>query len=429
MAAAMIAAAATGLLWQPATSQGAVGPADVAGWRPGERIRIDDAAATPNLAIVGRHFAPAITIDASGAMFESILIRDSSGIRLIGAQVNGSTRRAVQVERSRDIMLHDLSIVGRTGGADPRDETGVAVTIRGSTQVSLTHSHIEHVSNIAAVRDSRGVVIAENSFDRAREGIMTTNAQGLLYTRNRFARWAPRYDLLEHPDMMQFFTRNGTAASSFVRIHANGLMAGDNRPVQGIFARSEDAESGASPDALHHHFSIRHNVYHGSSLHGISLTSVRDAVVEHNSVIASANGFVRPEYVDPAGLWRTGYVAAILVGSGTSGRFAYNIAPALSLRPGAGVTDIEGNAISRPRTGVEASRAGGCLITPLTNPFPLPSAFVMRESCQHRGVQQGARVTGWGRPERANLDTALAYHRHASRLLDEVAAGAWLDAK
>jgi hypothetical protein len=234
------------------------------------------------------------------------------GVTLLTAIPNSQdfTGTAAIVLGADHIVFDDVLMSGVTPGDDPHDEQSVAMRIRDSNVVVVANSEIRHVKNISPLMDSRGVIFANNRLLDAREGLQLTNVRGVALRNNLFQGWKPRYDLGEHPDMIQIWNRDRPNGSMRVEISNNLLIAGHDRAVQGIFMRAEDFEKGATPNGYHRRFVIRNNIYYGSSKHGISLSNGHDMLVENNSVLASPNS-TTGRVSDPAGRYSSGWTPFI----------------------------------------------------------------------------------------------------------------------
>ena len=413
-----IGAMAVGLLPQPsllaAQARGdvvavsdAMALANAVMWaRPGSIIQVA-AGEYPKLVIKRVIDGPPIRITGPReAHINQILFMKAQGWRVDGVTILGDIGKAmpVDVAASRDIMLTNVMLTGSTPDPDPRWEESNGIVIRNSEAVVLALSEVTHVKQIGSLRDSFGVVIEGNHFTNAREGLMIRANHGLVIRHNLFVGWKPRFDIFEHPDMIQFMTQQVPTGSNMVTIEGNYLSAGENRAVQGIFVRAEAYEVGRSPMGYHRDFSIRHNVYHGSSRHGITISNVRGLTVENNTVIGSPHAFVGNVPRDPSGKSSVGWQPAIIASGTTWGRLENNISALMAIRPeSAGTQDIS-NFVYHPRVLADARNPGKSFAAPLTGgELPLSSFAVLPQS--DNGKQgRGADVRKVG-PDAALRDT------------------------
>lgn len=277
--------------------------------------------------------------------------------------INGT---AITFTRARDIALDNVLLHGVAPGKDAWNEGSKGVVFTRAEAIVIANSEIRHVRVVGALQDSRGLVLANNRFEDARDGLLVSNVQGLAIRGNLFRGWVPRYDRKEHPDMIQFWTRNRPTGSARVEISNNLLHSGQDRAVQGIFARAEDHEKGKAPQGFHRDWVIRNNIYFGSSKHGISLSDVQGVLVENNTVLASPHAFVGRRPVSLDGRSYVGFKPFILLLRSTKAEVRNNLAPFLTdtTQP-SGVT-LHNNELYKPASAKDAINPGKSFAAPLT---------------------------------------------------------------
>lgn len=221
------------------------------------------------------------------AVFSSINLSGASGILLGGLKVAGDARPLINVSSASNIVLSGLHFTGVTADRDPWDEAATAIWVRNSSGITIYSNRFEDVRIAIFLQRSQGVSIIRNELAYVREGINVAATDKLRIEGNHFHSFSPRYQDGEHPDAVQFWTSNETVGSTNVSLKNNYFQFGGRRAVQGIFARSEVAESGKIPTARHADWVVTGNIYYGSSRHGISLNSIDRARVENNIVAAS----------------------------------------------------------------------------------------------------------------------------------------------
>lgn len=373
--------------------------------RPGTTIRLA-AGAYPTLQIDRAIDGPAIRITGPReARIDQLQFMNAQGWQLDGVTILGGIGRAMPVDiaASKNIVLTNVLITGSTPDPDPRWEESNGITIRNSENVVLALSEVTHVKQIAGLRDSFGIVVEGNRFTNAREGLMMRAVHGLVIRHNLFLGWKPRFELHEHPDMIQFFTQQVPTGSSMVTIEGNYLSAGGERAIQGIFIRAEAYENGKSPMGYHRDFTIRNNVYFGSSRHGITSGNVRGLVVENNTVIGSPHAFVGNVPRDPAGRTSVGWQPAILATGTTWGRVANNITALIGFRKESAQTKDINNFVYSPRVPDDGLNPGRSFSAPLKEgDLPL-SAFAIRPQSDSGKLGRGADVRKVG-PDAALRD-------------------------
>jgi hypothetical protein len=340
-----------------------------------------------------------------GARIDQAVFLKAAGWHLEGVTIIGGTGRLMPLDiaSSRNIVVSNVHLTGATPGPGPDNEDSNGLVVRGSEAIVFAGSEVDHVKQIAGIRDSFGVVIEGNRFTNAREGLMVRATHGLAIRNNLFQGWRPRFDKFEHPDMIQFFTQHVPTGSSMVTIQGNYLSAGEDRAVQGIFIRAEAYEAGREPMGYHRNFVISDNVYFGSSRHGISTTNIRGLIIENNTVIGSPHAFTGNVPRDPTGKSSYGWQPAILVAGKSWGRASNNIAALMAIRPEVvGMQDIN-NFVYKPRDLPDGRNPGNSFNAPLTaGDLPI-SAFAIRPGSDAARHQRGADVRKVG-PEAAVRD-------------------------
>lgn len=425
-----VAAVALGLLPQPAllaaqargdiveVADGAALANAVAWARPGSTIRLAPGD-YPQLVIKRVIEGPAIRITGPReAHINQLLFMKAQGWRVDGVTIMGGIGKAMPVDiaASKDIMLWNVKLTGITPEPGPRLEDSNGLQVRNSEAVVLALSEVTHVKQIASLRDSFGIVVEGNHFSNAREGLMVRATHGLAIRHNMFVGWQPRYEIFEHPDMIQFITQNVPTGSSMATIEGNFLSAGENRAVQGIFVRAEAFEAGRAPMGFHRNFTVRHNVYFGSSHNGITLGNVRGLTVERNTLIGSPNAFVGNVPRDPAGRYSAGWQPAIIIAGTSWGRVADNITAQMAIRPDAYRTVSANNFVYQPRVPSDAVNPGQSFPGPLAAGEPPLLAFAVRPASDNGKRQRGADVRLVG-PDAAIRDPE-ALLREAASLAD-----------
>jgi hypothetical protein len=298
--------------------------------------------------------------------------------------------QAVHFARASDIAMDDVLITGVAPGPDAWNEGSKGILFSRAEAIAIANSEIRHVRLIAALQDSRGIVIANNRFIDAREGLQVSNVQGLVIRNNLFRGWVPRFDRKEHPDMIQFWTRGRPTGSARVEISNNLLDAGDDRAVQGIFTRAEDFEYGKAPQGFHRDWVIRNNIYFGSSKHGISLSDVQGVLVENNSVLASPHAFVGRQPVSADGRSGTGYKPFILLLRSTQAQVRNNLAAFIASTAEPGPVVQSNNQQYKPGAPKSALNPDRSFMAPLLAGPHEPSDFALASGSQAQRKGRGA---------------------------------------
>ena len=384
--------------------------------RPGSTIRLA-AGEYPQLVIKRAvDGAPIRITGPREARINQLLFMKASGWRVEGVTLVGGIGKAMplDVAASTNIMFTGVKLTGSTPDPGPRWEESNGMVIRNSENIVFALGEGTHVKQIASIRDSWGVVIEGNRFTNSREGLMVRATHGLVIRHNLFLGWEPRFEIREHPDMIQFFTQHVPTGSTMVTIEGNYLSAGQDRAVQAIFVRAEAYEAGRAPLGYHRDFTIRHNVYYGSSRHGITLGNIRGVVVENNTIIGSPHAFVGNRPRDPAGKSSVGWQPAIINSGISWGRIANNISALMAIRPEAAGTQDINNFVYKPRVPEDGVNPGKTFPGPLVaGDLPLAAFQVMPQS-ENGKRGRGADIRKVG-PDAAIRDTAALMREAVER--------------
>ena len=316
--------------------------------------------------------------------------------------------QAVNFARAQDVALDDVLISGVAPGPDAWNEGSKGLLFSRAEGIAVANSEIRHVRLIASLQDSRGIVLANNRFIDAREGLQVSNVQGLIVRNNLFRGWVPRLDLKEHPDMIQFWTRARPTGSARVEISNNLFDAGEERAVQGIFTRAEDFEYGKAPQGFHRDWVIRNNIYFGSSKHGISLSDVQGVLVENNNVLASPHAFVGRQPVSADGRSGTGYKPFILLLRSTKAQVRGNLAAYIASTAEPGPIEQTNNQQYKPVSPKDGLNPDKSFKAPLLAGPHDPSDFALVEGSEAQRKGRGADAAQVGPRSRAEPIEPLA---------------------
>ncbi|WP_448585907.1 right-handed parallel beta-helix repeat-containing protein [Thermaurantiacus sp.] len=266
-------------------------------------------------------------------VFTELFMKGAENFAVYGVTIRGSEHPLVRVNDARDIRLGGIRFEGATTTAtDPWDDPNTALHIRGSERITVTNSRCTNLRGCIYVQNSRRILLADNTIEYVREGFNVVTTDWILIRRNRFQDFRPNYALGEHPDAIQFWTTGEVRGSTNVLIADNYFALGGPRAVQGIFMRSEEAERGTVPDALHDRVEVRNNIYYGASRHGIYLSSVVRPLVWRNSVFASPHADLNTTAsLDQTGRTSGGLQPWIHVINATHGLVRLNVA--MNYRP------------------------------------------------------------------------------------------------
>jgi Right handed beta helix region len=424
-------------------------PAEVAAHAASTEIRVADSAALSRAISTA---APGSVIRLAPGDYATLKIErevDGAPIRITGPRsarisqanfrpgagnwhLDGVTLQAASprvaglfVQGAHHVTVSDVAIVGSPEAWAMKLESGYGVIIRNAEAVVVAGSEMKNVRVLIGLIDSRGVVLEGNRLIDSREGINVSNVHGLAVRHNEMSGFRPRFDLGEHPDFVQFWTRLTPTGSSKVEVIGNFLSAGGKQPVQGVFARAEDYENGRSPRGWHRDFVVRQNIYYGAARNGLSFSDVRGLVIENNTVMASPHAFTTVKGPrDPTGETFGGLTPSILTRNSSYGIVRNNVVTLFQLIGDKDKSTITNNFENKPRAPADARNPGNSFAQPLVaETLPL-TAFAIRPQSDAGRKGMGADISKVG-PAAANRDiAALAREADAlARATEAEAAG------
>jgi hypothetical protein len=236
-------------------------------------------------------------------VFEGADLSGASGIELGGLQFSSKARPVVLLQDSRDILFAGNRVTGADPDGDPWNDNTSGLHVRGSEHVTVFGNLFEDLRGASWIQRSGNVRFVRNSIFLVREGLNVAASTNLSIDANSFRDFFPNFPNKEHPDAIQFWTSRETVGSSDVRIRDNVILTGGCKSVQGIFIRSEtEGRKDGGPQIRHSDFVIQRNLYYGASRNGLSVSSVDNALVENNVVVASTyglSGTSRASVTDP----------------------------------------------------------------------------------------------------------------------------------
>ncbi|MFN7399915.1 MAG: hypothetical protein ACK5SX_12860 [Sandaracinobacter sp.] len=214
------------------------------------------------------------------AVFGQMRLGLASGLSISGIDAQSSLSPVVSASGS-NIRFAGNRIRGALPNGDPWDDQQTGMWVRFASNIVVASNDFQDLRMAIWVQRATSVAIRHNDFTVMREGLNISGATRGDIDNNRFEHFSPRYDLGEHPDAIQFWTRNETSGVSRYRIRNNFLSFGHDGHVQGIFLGNEDI------NLPHSNLDVSGNIYYGSSFHGISLGMVNDSRIFNNIVVSS----------------------------------------------------------------------------------------------------------------------------------------------
>lgn len=283
-----------------------------------------------DIALFRRHYGPGrVTLVAATStrpVITSFSVQDSSGIIVSGIDFRGDDRPIVNIfNNSRDIVFSGVRFYGTTINQDPWDDPASALWVRGSSSVTIFSCLFQDVKLAAFVQRSDKVVFMRNTIAFVREGVNIAATANSRFSGNYFHSFYPNYAEGDHPDAIQGWTRNETVGITDTEFASNAIITGGSRAIQGIFIRSDTEQDPDGPQVYHERLNVIGNVYFGSSVHGITMGSVRRSDIRNNAVVASPWGDRNSGERSGDGRSSGGYQTGIRAYSGSFNHIVQNI--------------------------------------------------------------------------------------------------------
>jgi Ca2+-binding RTX toxin-like protein len=214
------------------------------------------------------------------AVLTGLSISGSEGLKFSNLEFDLSSPHTVwnlSIVNSKNIELNGLDIHGSLND-NPGDDRS-AVLVRGSSDVRVLNSEFQQLDHGISMVASNGVRLEGNAFHDIRaDGVIGSGSSNVQVVDNTFTDFHPVDG--DHPDAIQFFTRNTTASAHDITISGNLIARGDGAIIQGIFVTDQ---VGNLP---YQDLVITNNVLVGTMYNGIAVQNSENLLLSGNTVAA-----------------------------------------------------------------------------------------------------------------------------------------------
>ncbi|SDY33339.1 Right handed beta helix region [Jannaschia faecimaris] len=254
-----------------------------------------------------------LNIEKSGAPLQPVVLRAADienrpvfpGLRLTGADhvtLDGlifrmqprsdTVKRNVHIRDAEDITLSRNLFEGARrpdtdGFAHP---WGFGLTIDDSTDVALFDNELRGFARGLVVRGVDRLTVARNEIHSMRtDGMIFAQVADVLIEDNVIRDFDRAPGRGDHPDMIQFWTRDTERPSRQITIRRNILNSGEGYFTQSIFMRNEMVDTNqAGEDMFYRDVVIEENVIINAHLHGITVGATVGLMIRRNTVVRNA---------------------------------------------------------------------------------------------------------------------------------------------
>jgi hypothetical protein len=202
-------------------------------------------------------------------------ITNSSGITVRGLDVaqRPNASQTATVLNSRDIVLDRVHV----HGVEDLSKTSWGMTIRYSSNVSVTNSEFDHLTSGIHYFNNDNVTLQGNKVSYiVNDGFIGSATSNLVIKDNYFTNFQHTGPV--HPDCIQLYTKPGDTPAHDILITGNVYNRGNGTPVQGIWIRND---TGLAP---FENVTVSNNTIIGSAYQGIGITAVGSLVLTGNRV-------------------------------------------------------------------------------------------------------------------------------------------------
>ena len=289
----------------------------------------------------GLNFPGEVTVKSQDASRPAVLtdfkVSNSSGLNFKNLEFFVNPAKAdlpFQVLNSSNVSFDGLFVHGTLNGSSHDDKRGMIV--RNSTDVSITNSRFEQLTDALNHLDSSHLTFSGNRFSGVRDnGIAGGGTSHLVIANNQFTNFDHVGTV--HPDAIQVWTTGTKKSATDITITGNLFDRGTGAAVQGIWVNDE---TGKLPfDRV----VVSGNTVVGAMYNGIGVSGARNATVANNTVVG----------IDGQQSWiRLANIGSATVTDNIAGDFVYQ-----------GVNAVkDGNVVTGTATAAEARELSGWLV-------------------------------------------------------------------
>jgi hypothetical protein len=165
--------------------------------------------------------------------------------------------------------------------------SGIGLFISKSVNVRVQGNSFRILHRGGVFDHNVNITVASNELKQLRsDGFDFVGGHDILIEKNYMHDFHRSLTSPDHPDMIQFWTRNTSVATSAITIRDNFLDAGLERETQSIFLGNEAVmHEGAGPEMYFQDVKITGNVVRNGHIHAISIGASNNVLIENNTIL------------------------------------------------------------------------------------------------------------------------------------------------
>lgn len=238
--------------------------------------------------------------------FSKIALNKVSGLRFSNVKLKAVFKdeksiknRYFTIKESDNITINDCILEGdkASNTATTADDfgSGIALSVVNSNFITLNNNTIHTWYRGAIFTNTNNLKVTKNDlFNLRSDGFDFAGVKNTEILQNHIHDFKRSPESPDHPDMIQFWTRNTKQQTENVLIQNNILDVGNGDWTQSIFMRNEAVEvAGAGTEMFYKNIRIEGNLIRNAHGHGITIGASDDLEIVSNTLIQSENATAR----------------------------------------------------------------------------------------------------------------------------------------
>lgn len=217
---------------------------------------------------------------ANPAVFTSFTLRNVQGLTFKNLELNATVQKfSFGVVNSSDVTFDHVHVHGSLDNDSSNDPSGLG--FQRSARITVINSEFQQLNRALSVSVCQEIKISGNHLHDIRsDGIDMAQVSKVEISRNIFRNFRPVGS--DHPDAIQFWTRNTTEPSRDVLISDNLIMKGEGAYTQGIFLTDQIKSN------PYERITVTNNLILGTGYNALRIHNTTDLTVANNELVSFA---------------------------------------------------------------------------------------------------------------------------------------------